>query len=301
VSDSVVGRHATARVPATSANLGPGFDAFGLSLSLYDDLSVTATGSGLVVEVAGEGAGAVPRDEGHLVIAALRATLDVIGVSQPGLTLTAVNRIPHGRGLGSSAAAIVAGIRLAQGLAPDHALTDEAALSVAFDLEGHPDNVAACLLGGLTIAWTDGSRVRATRMDVDPRVRVRLLVPEQPLSTQAARAALPVTVPHEDAAANAARTGLLVAALTQQPDLLHTATEDRLHQSYRGSAMPATLELVAGLRRRELAAAVSGAGPAVLLLTTDLARSAYDDLVPVGWQVLDLGVDPHGCTWASAG
>jgi homoserine kinase len=283
------------RSPATSANLGPGFDAFGLCLGLYDDLAVTVTASGLAVEVSGEGAATVPRDEGHLVVRALRAALDVLGVSQPGLALATENRIPHGRGLGSSAAAIVAGIRLAQGLVPDSDLSQRAALSLANELEGHPDNVAACLLGGLTIAWADAGGVDATRLDVDQRVRATVLVPEQVLSTEAARGALPEVVPHRDAAANAGRAGLLVAALTGQPDRLLVATEDRLHQSYRAVAMPQTLDLVGVLRDRGIAATVSGAGPSVLVLVAQESDPAYDDALPLGWSRLDLPIDDDGC------
>lgn len=294
----IVGRRAVARVPATSANLGPGFDAFGLCLGLFDDLAVTTMVSGLTVEVAGEGADTVPTDEEHLVIQSLRATLDVLGASQPGLSLSAQNQIPHGRGLGSSAAAIVAGIRLAQALVPERVLTDVEALRLADRLEGHPDNVAACLLGGLTIAWTDETGAQATRLDVDEHVVAAVLIPEHSVLTQTSRGLLPATVPHRDAAANAGRAGLLVAALTSQPHLLFAATRDWLHQSQRGSSMPSTIELVSRLRERQIAATVSGAGPSVLILSQG-APSRYADLVPAGWEVKTLRIQPAGCVWAA--
>ncbi|HEY7045312.1 MAG TPA: homoserine kinase [Nocardioidaceae bacterium] len=287
-------------MPATSANLGPGFDAFGLCLGLYDDLAATATETGLVVDVAGEGAESVPLDEQHLVIRAMRATFDLLGVAQPGLSLAAENRIPHARGLGSSAAAIVAGIRLAQALAPDVELGADDALSLAVELEGHPDNVAACLFGGLTIAWTDLQGSSAARVEVDARVRATVLVPGAGVSTEVARGILPETVPHRAASANAGRAGLLVAALTGQPELLHPATRDWLHQKYRRPAMPATLQLVTALRDSGVAAMVSGAGPSVLVLGT-ADSPAYDALVPVGWDTLALAIDGVGCVWTPVG
>jgi homoserine kinase len=283
------------RSPATCANLGPGFDALGLCVGLYDDLTAAVTSSGLTVDVTGQGAAEIPHDERHLVVRSLRAALDLLEVPQPGLALATTNRIPHGRGLGSSAAAIVAGIRLAQGLVPGASMPDRAALALAGEIEGHPDNVAACLLGGLTVAWTSIDGFDATRLDVDRRVRVTVLVPPHAVSTEAARAVLPPTVPHADAAGNAGRAALLVAALTRQPDLLFVATEDLIHQSYRGQAMPQTLAVVEAFRDRGIAAAVSGAGPSVLVLTTGDGHLAHADLVPAGWSVLDLPIDPSGC------
>ncbi len=293
-TSALAGRRAVARVPATSANLGPGFDAFGLCLGLYDDLAVTTTTSGLAVEISGEGAERVPTDEHHLVVRALRATFDTMGVDQPGLSLASENRIPHGRGLGSSAAAIVAGIRLAQALVPGHGMSEQASLSLAHAIEGHPDNVAACLLGGFTIAWTDDVGARAARLDVDDRIRVAAVVPTEVLSTEAARGLLPREVSHADAAVNAGRSGLLVAALTQQPELLLDATEDRLHQRFRGSAMPRSLRLVEELRAVSVAAVISGAGPTVLAIGTGDVWTRVQPLVPASWQALELNVDPQG-------
>lgn len=285
-------RQAAVRTPASSANLGPGFDCLGLCLGLYDDLAVTTTASGLRVQVAGEGADSVPTDERHLVVRSLRAALAAMDVPQPGLSLVTDNRIPHSRGLGSSAAAIVAGIRLAQGLYPEAAMAPEDALRLASVLEGHPDNVAACLLGGLTVAWTDAEGAYATRLDVHPQVRAEVLVPAYEVATQTARAVLPEQVPHRDAAVNAGRAGLLVAALTQQPELLLPATEDRLHQRYRGPAMPETLALVDVLRAHGVAAVVSGAGPSVLVLAVEAPLPA--ELVPDDWSMLSLAIEHVG-------
>jgi homoserine kinase len=283
------------RVPATSANLGPGFDALGLALSLYDDVVVRVSDEGLFVDVAGEGADSLPRTRRHLVVRALHAAFDALGGQPRGLEVVCANRIPQGRGLGSSAAAIVAGLTAARALVLGgaDALDDGALLALAAELEGHPDNVAACLLGGLTLAWTpaDGP-ARAVRLPVSPALRPVVFVPATSASTAKARKLLPETVPHADAARNAARSALLVHALAADPDLLLAATEDRLHQPYRAASQARTAGLVEALRAAGVPAVVSGAGPSVLAF----AGSA-DDLgsyAPRGWSVEVLSVDPAG-------
>jgi len=166
------------RVPATSANLGPGFDAVGLALSLHDDVVARVGDDGLAIDIAGEGA-ELPRDDTHLVVRSMRAAFDRLGGQPRGIELTCTNRIPHSRGLGSSAAAIIAGLVLARALVLDgeRALPEHELLALAGEIEGHPDNVAACLLGGLTLAWTDGGASRAVRLDCDPAIRPVALVP----------------------------------------------------------------------------------------------------------------------------
>lgn len=280
--------------PATSANLGPGFDALGLGLGLYDRVEATATAAGLQVEIEGVGADDVPRDEGHLVVRAMRAGFSALGVDVPGLRLSCHNVVPHGRGLGSSSAAIVAGLRLAEALVAGPGLSDHDALALATRLEGHPDNVAACLFGGLTVAWIGPDGPGFVRLEVHPDVRPVVFVPELRVSTELARGLLPSAVSHADASANAARSALVVAALTAVPGQLLAGTEDRLHQEYRRAAMPASLALVDELRAAGIAGVVSGAGPSVMALGTaadpvDTARWA-----PQGWQVLDLPVDTRG-------
>ncbi|WP_194238960.1 homoserine kinase [Pseudactinotalea suaedae] len=255
------------RVPATSANLGPGFDAFGLALALHDVVEVRAVTGASSVHVQGEGAGEVPDGEDHLVIRAIRAGLEYVGAPQAGLELRCTNAIPHGRGLGSSAAAVVAGLVAARALVSEpEALDDTSILGLATDFEGHPDNAAPALLGAATIAWIDHEGPRAVRLPVLEAISATVLVPQLRLSTSKARSTLPGHVPHRDAAANAGRSGLLTLALTQRPDLLLAATEDRLHQAYRASVMPESIALVERLRERGHAAVVSGAGPSVLVL-----------------------------------
>lgn len=295
MTSSPTPRSVTVRVPATSANLGPGFDSLGLALDLWDDVVVTAGGEGVEVTVTGEGAGAVPADARHLVVRAVHRALDALGEPHPGLRLSCTNRIPHGRGLGSSAAAVVAGLLAGRALVADgrQRLPDDQLLALASEMEGHPDNAAACLLGGLTLAWSDGTGVHAVRLEPRPDLRATVLVPGTQLATETARGLLPVSVPHADAAHAAGRAALLVAALTGAADgaLLLPATEDRLHQDYRAAAMPATAELVRTLRAAGLPAVVSGAGPTVLVLDTGLGAELE---APAGWRLLPLDVARDG-------
>jgi homoserine kinase len=297
------------RVPATSANLGPGFDALGLALALHDEVEAEVTGSGLAVEVSGEGAEDAAAGERHLVVRAMRvAFAATAGGQPPGLALRCTNAIPQGRGLGSSAGAVVAGLLAARALAGARGpepLPDDALLALATEFEGHADNAAACLAGGLTIVWNPGTGPRAVRLDPLPAIVPVLCVPVESMPTTAARRALPSTVPHADAAANAGRAALLVTALTQAPDLLLDATQDVLHQPYRAPLMPATADLIGRLRGAGIAAVLSGAGPSVLALTVrgkTLGPAKVDSIASQAgrqWHVSPLDVDRQGATIAS--
>ncbi|GIG55451.1 homoserine kinase [Demequina activiva] len=260
-------------VPATAGNLGPGFDALGMALGVADEIEVRAVASADVeISIEGEGADSLPRDETHLVVRALREALDHVGASQVGLQIHAVNRIPHGRGLGSSAAAVVAGISAARGLiAEPEALSAEVALEIATRFEGHPDNAAPAIYGGATVAWMDADGAHAVPLTVADEIETAVLVPRSVLSTTHARSVLPELVPHKDAAFNVGRAALLVNALAGRPEDLLAATEERLHQHYRAEVMAAAPAMIAHLREQGLAAVVSGAGPSVLVLGTDLA------------------------------
>ncbi|WP_148614792.1 homoserine kinase [Nocardioides rubriscoriae] len=284
-------------VPATSANLGPGFDTLGLALDLRDELEAEVLpDAGLEVHVEGEGSGQVPLDERHLVIRSMRAAFEQMGQRPAGLRLRCHNVIPHARGLGSSSAAIVGGITLARGLvAGGRTLDDDQAFRLAARLEGHPDNVAPALYGGFTISGHDDGAFWSTGAPVAPEVAAVVFVPPDGLSTEAARGLLPATVPHAEAAANAGRAALLVAALAGRPRLLLRATRDLLHQDYREPAMPGSLALVRALRERGHAAVVSGAGPTVLVLThgaTDV--DALQACCPDGWSSSYLAVGVAG-------
>jgi homoserine kinase len=284
------------RVPATSANLGPGYDSLGLALGIFDDLAVRITDDGISVDVAGEGADEVPRNAKNLVVRAMQAAFTQLGGQPRGIELSCANRIPHGRGLGSSAAAICAGIVAARALTlgGEQTLDDQAAFALATDLEGHSDNVAACLFGGFTIAWTSAGGVRATRLDPSALVVPVVFVPPGQLATAKARKLLPETVPHHDAAANSGRAALLVEALTRRPDLLLDGTEDRLHQGYRAPVMKRSAALMDKLRAAGIAAVVSGAGPSVLALAVAAQTEPAKAMVPAGWSVLTPGMSAGG-------
>ena len=301
---SLLGRSVTVKVPATTANLGPGFDTLGLALSVYDELEVAVRAEpGATVHVEGVGAGEVPTDESNLVVRSIAYTFAAYGQELPGLELYARNRIPHGRGMGSSGAAIVSGIMAAKGLLEGIVEIDsQALLALATALEGHPDNVAPALFGGLTIAWMTPEGPRSKKLIVHRGVSPLVAVPiESTMSTALARSLQPESVPHEDAIFNVSRSALLIAALIQSPELLLAATEDKLHQSYRASAMPETDALIRVLRDAGLAAVVSGAGPSILVLGSDPSqRLRASELIArhssTPWDCLLLAVDFRGAT-----
>lgn len=288
----------TVEVPATSANLGPGFDCLGLALSLRDRLTATIADS-LTVEITGEGAGSLPTDESHLVVRSMKKAFEAMGLGMPGFALRCENVIPQSRGLGSSSAAIVGGLVLARALVEGGAdkLDDAALLALANDIEGHPDNVAPAFLGGFVVCGqtTTGAddEVWAVRTPVDPSVRAVALVPPDGVSTEMARGLLPKDITHADAVANTGRAALLVTALAGAPEYLLRATEDFLHQSYREPAMPDSLAAVRSLRAGGHAAFVSGAGPTVLVLTTGDTDPLVKDC-PHGWAAHALTIEAEG-------
>jgi len=258
------------RVPATSANLGAGYDCFGLALARYDYAWAALRPAGLLVEVQGVGAPGLPKDGSHLVVRAMAKAWATVDLQLPGVALGCLNAVPHGGGQGSSAAAIVAGLLLGRALLPaGYHLNDDEIFQLANVMEGHPDNVAGALLGGFTLARTrvDGT-AEALRLDVHSKIRAVVFEASQASSTHAARGVLPPWISHQDAAANSAAAALMVHAMTNDPDYLFEATTDRLHQSYRASSMPESAALMNNLRDHGIAAVISGAGPSVLALTT---------------------------------
>jgi homoserine kinase len=267
---------ASSVVSASSANLGPGFDSLGLALSLCDEIVLETTDSGLVVVVEGEGAEQVPLDAGHLVVRAVERGLQAVGVSAAGLVVRCRNAIPHCRGLGSSAAAVVGGLAAVNGIV---AQTDSTPLSVAqliqlsSEFEGHPDNAAAAVLGGAVVSWIEGAGdrpdYRAVPLRLHPDIRLFCAIPEERSLTAETRVLLPAKVSHEDARFNISRAALLVVALTERPDLLMAATEDVLHQRQRAPAMPSSAEYLRLLRRHNIAATLSGAGPSLIALSIE--------------------------------
>jgi len=285
--------HATLTVPATSANLGPGFDTLGLALDLRDRVIVRAVAGETRVTVRGEGAGTVATGEDHLVVRAIRLGLEYAGAPQVGLDLTCHNAIPHARGLGSSAAAVVVGLVAARALiAEPETLSDDVVLQLATDLEGHPDNAAPALHGGATLAWMQAGEARWTSLATSSRLRTVALIPAATASTATARAALPRTVAHADAVFNLQRAALMVEAL-RRPEFLLVATEDRLHQPYRREVMSQSLEVMDSLRARGVPAVLSGAGPTVLAFGMP-DRPLADALVRHGWRVEELALAAQG-------
>lgn len=299
------GLRARAVVAASSANLGPGFDSLGLALSLYDEIIVETTASGLTIEVQGQGAGQVPLTADHLVVRAIQRGLAAAGLHADGLNVQCRNAIPHSRGLGSSAAAVVGGLAVVNGLAVQSDSTGLALgelVQLSSEFEGHPDNAAAAVLGGAVVSWTaDGSdpvRYDAAHLQLHPDIRLFPAIPETRSSTAATRGLLPEQVSHADARFNLARSAMLVVALTQRPDLLLEATGDRLHQSQRAPAMPASAEYLAMLRRCGVAAVLSGAGPAVIALSdgSDLPAEVLEYGAANGFTVTEMSAGA-GVRW----
>lgn len=290
-------RGVTIRVPATSANLGPGFDAVGLALDLYDEL-LALPSDDVVISVTGEGAGEVALDESHLVVEAMKAAFEDVGVAFRGVRLTCANAIPHSRGLGSSAAAICAGVQAGFALSGGQ-FSSQQVYELACRLEGHPDNVAACVFGGATIAWYQGQQPRVARLRPCPQLRPVTYVPQVRTSTSASRGTLPEQVTHRNAAATAARAALLIHGLTSDPAVLLDATEDWLHQPFRLPGLPAQQALISALRAYGVPAVLSGSGPTVLALArsdaeADRARSLAHDDICADMLVTERRIDEQG-------
>ncbi len=267
---------ASAVVAASTANLGPGFDSIGLALSLYDEIIVETTDFGLIVEVEGEDAGRLALGSDHLVVRAVHSGLRAAGADVPGLVVRCHNAIPHSRGLGSSAAAVVGGLAAVNGLVAQAGSTpfsETELIQLSSEFEGHPDNAAAAVLGGAVVSWIDSScdppGFSAVPLRLHPDIHLFPAIPEERSSTAETREMLPAQVSHQDARFNVSRAALLVVALTERPDLLMAATEDVLHQPQRAAAMPGAAEYLRLLRRYRVAAVLSGAGPAVIALSTE--------------------------------
>ncbi|POH59877.1 homoserine kinase [Arthrobacter glacialis] len=304
------GATATVRVPGTSANLGPGFDSLGLAVSLYDTLSITVLETpALEFELSGEGVESLPRDASHLVVKTMDLVWERLGYSRGGLRVSASNVLPHGRGLGSSASAIVAAIMAANALvAPADQQDDAWVLQLASELEGHPDNVAPAIFGAVAVSWQEGAGFASAKVMPHAGVIPVAAIPDVELKTERARGMLPATVPHADAAANSGRAALLMHALSAEPMLLLAGTRDYLHQDYRAEAMPGSAALVAQLRQEGHAAFISGAGPTVMTLANGVeeaelivhrinelgASTSMPAISGVSWRVLRLQVDLEG-------
>ncbi len=297
------------QIPASTANLGPGFDCLGLALTMYDRyIAQVQDEPGVDIDVTGEGADDVPRNDKNLVIKAMYKGFEFLGGKPRGIALRQLNVIPHGRGLGSSASAIVGGLSLARALVlgGNDRMSNEDMLVIANQMEGHPDNVAAAIYGSANISWQDlqhGHMVaQSVNIDVDPRISAMAFIPATAVATSKARKMLPESIPHPDAVRNSSNAALLVHALQHRPDLLHTATADFLHQSYRQDAMPHSFALLTKLRNAGVAAFISGAGPTVLVLhvgrpteADELRRAAGEKFIAT-----ELGIARSGASLISA-
>lgn len=294
-----------ATVAASSANLGPGFDSLGLALGLYDEIRVETTSGAMGVEVEGEGEGQVSGGADNLVAVALRRGLLAAGAEARGLKVHCRNAIPHSRGLGSSAAAVVGGLAAANALVAQMDLppmTTEQLVQLAGEFEGHPDNASASVMGGAVVSWTEDACVpacvpgyRAVPLRLHPDIRLFPAIPQIRSSTAETRVLLPDQVSHQAARFNLSRTALLVVALSQRPDLLMAATEDLLHQPQRASAMPASAQYMHFLRSRGVPAVLSGAGPSVLAMTAgdELPAEVHDFADQHGFATVEVGLgDP---------
>ena len=282
----------TATVPATSANLGPGFDCFGLALDLLNEVTLdTEEAPGVTWE--GEGADELPGDGTDMISRSMAFVAHEAGLNLPGFALHGVNRIPMERGLGSSSAAVVAGVALATHLLADElgrdVTGDRAAIfRLASRVDGHPDNAAAAVYGGFTLAPQDGEVVR---LDPHPSLRPVVLIPESDrLSTADARRALASLVPRQDAVYNLSHAALMVVAMTDRPDLLSTAMRDRLHQDARLQLLPGVRDVFDAMASAGVPVAVSGSGPTLLVWE---GASAIPD-PGSGWRLLRLGIRSTG-------
>lgn len=292
-------------VPATSANLGPGFDSFGLALEMRDRYAAQILDEATFdVDVSGESSEDVKKDKSHLVIKSMLRGFEFMGQKPRGIALRALNVTPHGRGLGSSSSAIVGGLALARELVlgGDQLMSRDEMMFLAADLEGHPDNVAAAIFGGATISWFENiygvNTGRAVGIPVHPEIKAIVFIPPTHLATTKARKLLPENILHRDAVLNSSHTALLTVALSTRPDLLLTATEDFLHQNSRSSAYPKSMALVEKLRSAGAAATISGSGPSVLVLTTatgteiqEILNTAENGFIPQELAISRSGVE----------
>jgi homoserine kinase len=283
----------TVRVPATAANLGPGFDCFGLALDLCNEVTVDTTApAGVAWE--GEGAGELPSDGSDLTGRVMTAVAGRMSLPIAPHGRTSRNLIPLARGLGSSSAATIAGIVLTSVML-DLGIHDDptSVFALAGEIEGHPDNAAAAAFGGFTIALPEGG---VRRLDPHPDLRPAVLIPDTRTSTTDARTALPDPVPRADAVANVAHAALAVEALTRDPSLLPLALVDRLHEGVRLAAVPDVALVVEELRRSHVPVCVSGSGPSLLVFEREDRPPISLESVgaPSSWRILRPGVRPRG-------
>lgn len=283
------------QVPATSANLGPGFDSMGIAFGLVNEMVLT-TGQPFAVDITGESAHLLPTDRTNVVVRAIHRAIEAAGVSEvPEYHLTLHNHIPVSGGLGSSASAIVGGLLLGNQLVkqfePDKALSSHALLDLAIEMEGHPDNVTPAMFGGAWLCITDAGNTRTFNLPVPAALSFAVAIPNFPLPTEAARKVLPEVVPRADAAYNAAQAARLVLALTTgQLELLRGGFQDRLHEPYRKTLIPGYDDVRrAAIRSGALTVTLSGAGPSMVAWceSESVAMQAADEMT-LAWRMYNV-------------
>ena len=275
-------RQVRVRIPATTANCGPGFDTLGIACTLYNEVVLELAGPAGQVEisVSGDGADTLPTNSRNLVLRAVRTVLDKVGETQTGIRLSLVNAIPLSRGLGSSSAAIVGGLTAANAIVGNR-FNQAEILDMATEMEGHPDNVAPALYGGFTISVMTGGQVTCLRLPLPQQLKLVVCIPEFRLSTHKARQAIPTMAPHKDAVYNVSRAALLVGALASgRLECLGEALNDKLHQPYRAPLIPGMPEVfAAGRAAGALGVAISGAGPSLMAYTVERPQAVGEAMV----------------------
>lgn len=290
------------KVPATSANLGPGFDCVGMALNLFNTIEVSSECfDGLVIEVTGEGSGDIPLDETNLVYQSMKKVFDLVDFSYKGLHIKLHNDIPLTRGLGSSAACIVGGL-LSANYISGQKLSTKQIIDLAAKMDGHPDNVLPALVGSMTVACMDSDKVYYVRVDPPINVRFAVLVPDFELETSKARKAIPESIPTEDAVFNIGRAALMIASfLTGNVENLMIATQDKLHQPYRKSLIPGFQGILDACKQNGAKGAfLSGAGPTIIAILSDGNETfvsdinSYLDNLNTKWSVKILDICRNG-------
>lgn len=290
------------RVPGTSANCGPGFDVIGIACTIYNELELTLTTKPqCVIEVEGEGSSGIPKDDRNIAYQAVMLVLNKVQSNLQGVHLRMKNDIPMARGLGSSAAAIVAGL-VAANIATGEQLTQQDILELATSLEGHPDNVAPAIFGGICISAMAGDEVHSLKILPPKKLYLVVAVPEFGLSTKAARQVLPKMLPFKDAVFNVGRASLLVAAISQgEFKLLSHALEDKIHQPYREKLIPGMTDVFkAAVSAGALGAAISGAGSCLVAFAENNLEAIGEAMVDtfllngINAECLVLDIDTQG-------
>lgn len=270
------------RIPATTANCGPGFDTLGIACTLYNEVELELTGAAgfAQIHVTGDGSDTLPTNERNLVLRSVRTVLDKVGEKQTGIRLSLLNAIPLSRGLGSSSAAIVGGLIAANAIV-GNPFNQAEILDMATVMEGHPDNVAPALYGGFTISVMQDAQVHCLRLPLPRELKLVVCIPDFRLSTHKARQAIPSSVPHKDAVYNVSRAALLVGALAGgRLEYLSEALGDKLHQPYRAPLIPGMLQVfAAGKKAGALGVAMSGAGPSLMAYTVERPEAVGEAMV----------------------